>query len=95
MEKYQKVLIGITCLPALASIVLTVVSIASDNWVESQPWLYQNGSLQEVNANKLNFGLFKGFRYIDFGIALRESSLKGNNNLHLDFRGLLTQMRIV
>lgn len=69
----QRVFIGVTFLFALVSICLTVVSIATDHWVESEPKLQLNGT----DKNEANFGIFKGKRILGKGLGPRHSKVSG------------------
>ncbi|KAL4231692.1 equilibrioception [Mactra antiquata] len=74
MEQQQKVLTALTFVFSLIAIVFTVVSLGTDNWVESTPRLIQNGTERD-SYSKFNFGLFKGHRDINYGNGARSSEL--------------------
>lgn len=75
----QRVFIGVTFLFALVSICLTVVSIATDHWVESEPKMIPNLLYNGTNENhnEANFGIFKGNRILGKGLGPRPSKLSG------------------
>lgn len=76
MEKQQKKFIAATFFLALLGIVLIVVSLATDHWVESHHEdnrETQNGTSQR--KIDVNFGLFKGNRTHNNGVGLREMGL--------------------
>lgn len=75
MDSRKKRLLYLTLTLALSAVVALVVSLATDFWVVSTPRLHVNGSLSE-KYSKANFGLFKGFRNIDYGLSGREHEVK-------------------
>ena len=84
MEKEKKVFVILTFFLSLLAIIVTVVSLATDNWVQSTPKLIENGTIVESRPSKANFGLFKGVRSFDYGSAARKANLEGE--FHFEHR---------
>jgi hypothetical protein len=79
MEQQQRTLIIFTFFLALIGITLIVVSLATDNWVESNPQTLKNKtSGSESQKSDVNFGLFKGYRILNYGFGQRKSGLSGD-----------------
>ncbi|XP_052772540.1 clarin-3-like [Mya arenaria] len=75
METQQKNLISLTFILSLVAIVLIVVSLSTDHWVESKPKLI-NDANNTRGKSEAHFGLFKGFRIKDVGFGPRPADLK-------------------
>lgn len=79
MEKQRRDLIAVTSFLAFLGIVLIVISLATDNWVVSNPKTKKNGTvdIETSRVNHVNFGLFKGQRTLNFGVGGRPLALTG------------------
>ncbi|XP_052251103.1 clarin-2-like isoform X2 [Dreissena polymorpha] len=75
MEKNKKLLISTTIVLSFFAVLLILISLATDSWVESNPKLLNtvNNTRGESEAN---YGLFKGFRIKDVGFGPRSSNLQ-------------------
>lgn len=67
MEKRKKRSFYLIFTLALLATAATVVSLATDNWVESTPEKKDNTNRTAISSSTVNFGLFKGSSILDFG----------------------------
>ena len=75
MEKRKKALIFATIILSLAAIVLVVISLATDHWVQSTPKRTANATSPESQNNEVAFGLFNGKKTLDFSFGLRPEKI--------------------
>lgn len=65
----QKRIIGVSVFVACFGLALIVSSLATNHWISSTP-----GFLNETNKSQsanISFGLFAGYKSIDFGLGVR------------------------
>ncbi|KAH9508572.1 hypothetical protein Btru_052052 [Bulinus truncatus] len=82
MVLVHKKLIGLSVLVAIIGVGLIVAAFATDNWISSSPKANETlhvmnstgGSISGYTAN-ITFGLFTGYKSIDFGIGPRGNNL--------------------
>ncbi|KAH3708228.1 clarin-3-like isoform X1 [Dreissena polymorpha] len=74
MDKQKKTLIVLTAFLACGGILLTVVSLATDKWVESNPKLGTHANNSDPHS-EANFGLFKGNRIKEV-LSISKSTIK-------------------